>query len=237
MTSKSNGVISTTAINLLIRACGRSSRPDKAVEILNNMFVKYSVKPDQTSYRYAIVACNHAEHRESKQRRRGAMPKYESSLKWWQCALSLLRRMREEGLQPDAQILSSVVSACEAAGEWQRAIGVLQSLRSFSSFLGGKPTKCGDDDPNLYCLNAAISACTKGGAWLEAVQLYEHMRTHSNVRPNFVTVNSLLIALDNANQVELGEAIFKEALRDKIVSPWKFRFDKIEGRSKQMLVS
>jgi len=193
--SKSNGVVSITAMNLLIRACGRSSRPDKAVEILNNMSVKYSVKPDLASYRYAIVACNHAEHRESIRRRSGTIPEYESSLKWWQCALSLLRRMREEGLQPDAQILSSVVSACEAAGEWQRAIGVLQSLRSFSSFLGGKPTNC-EDDPNLYCLNAAISACTKGGAWLEAVQLYEHTRTSSAVRPNFVTVIfSLLLSI------------------------------------------
>jgi len=153
------------------------------------------VKPDLASYRYAIVACNHAEHRESIRRRSGTIPEYESSLKWWQCALSLLRRMREEGLQPDAQILSSVVSACEAAGEWQRAIGVLQSLRSFSSFLGGKPTNC-EDDPNLYCLNAAISACTKGGAWLEAVQLYEHTRTSSAVRPNFVTVIfSLLLSI------------------------------------------
>ena len=148
--------------------------------------------------------------------------------------------MREDGLQPDMRTLSSVVSATEAAGEWQRAIGVLQSIPSFSPLLGGNTLEeIESDQPNLYCLNAAISACEKGGAWVEAVQLYEHIRSqernNNTIRPNFITVNSLLIALENANQNELAESIYKEAVRDKIVSPWKRRLDN-DGTVKRMMV-
>ena len=50
--SNQSGIISITAVNLVIRACGRSSRPDIAVQILNDMTSKYGVFPDVTSYRY-----------------------------------------------------------------------------------------------------------------------------------------------------------------------------------------
>ncbi|GFH54321.1 hypothetical protein CTEN210_10797 [Chaetoceros tenuissimus] len=73
--------------------------------------------------------------------------------------------------------------------------------------------------PNKFCLNAAISACEKGGAWLEALELYEKMKT--TIKPDFITMNSLLIALANADQKELAENIYKEALRDRILWPWK----------------
>ena len=94
---------------------------------------------------------------------------------------------------------------------------------------------------NLYCLNAAISACEKGGAWLEALQLYEHVRSMQDkddaVRPNFITVNAIIIALVNANQRDLAESIYKDALRDNIVSPWKWRYDDTDGEKKRMMVS
>jgi len=122
---------------------------------------------------------------------------------------------------------SSCVSSCEAAGEWQRAIGVLDTTQLSTS--------------NLYCLNAAISACEKGGAWLEALQLYEHVRSMQNednaVRPNFITVNAIIIALDKANQRDLAETIYEDAVRDNIVSSWKWRYDSTDGEKKMMMVS
>ena len=88
------------------------------------------------------------------------------------------RRMKEEGLAPDIQTYSSVISACEAGGQWQRALGILRLMTSDDSI----------ENPNKYCYNAAIAACEKGGAWLEAVELYERMR--DQVEPNFITMNS-----------------------------------------------
>jgi len=76
--------------------------------------------------------------------------------------------------------------------------------------------------PNLYCFNAAISACEKGGAWLEALELYERMlEDGGDVKPNFISLNSLLVALDKAGQKELAQSKYDEGRLNKIVSPWK----------------
>jgi pentatricopeptide repeat domain-containing protein 1 len=125
--------------------------------------------------------------------------------------------MMESSLIPDIQTYSSVISACEAAGQWQRALGILRSM-SFENNEGPLP--------NLYCFNAAIAACEKGGAWVEALDLYERLRSSpGNVQPNFITLNSLLISLENAGQRELAASIYQDALRDGILSPWKYRLD------------
>ena len=216
------GLLSVKAINSIIGACGRGNRADIAVEILNDMSKKYGVEPNEVSYRLAIVACNQAQHRESRQSSSDGQ-----ELQWWQCSLSLLRRMKEADIEPSLQSISSCVSACEAANMWQRAIGVLDTTQLSTS--------------NLYCLNAAISACEKGGAWLEALQLYEDVRSmHADenaIKPNFITVNAIIIALDKANQRDLAQSIYDDAVRDNIVSPWKWRYDESDGEKKRMMVS
>lgn len=221
--SKQRGLVSINAINSVIRACSRDARPDVAVQILNDMHTKYNISPNETTYRLAIIACNQAEHRERRQRRNTAVASNPLEFQWWECSLSLLRRMREDEIRPSVQAYSSTVSSLEAAGQWQRAIGVLQSMREDGEI------------PNLYCLNAAISACEKGGAWVEALELYESIRSQkSSIRTNFITVNSLLIALEKASQVELAESIYQEAVRDKIISPWVRRYDN-DGTLRRMM--
>ena len=159
--NQDGGVVSVAAMNTVIRASGRSSRPDIAVQLLNDMPGKYRVTPDELSYRLAIIACNQAEHQEMRSR---TTPD-SHGLTWWQCALSLLRRMREDDIKPSLQAYSSAISACEAAGQWQRALGVLQMMPAFSSLLGVDQEGADTEPANLFCLNAAISACEKGGAW------------------------------------------------------------------------
>ena len=236
--------VSVDAINSFIAAAGRSGRPDVAVKLLNEMSMKFSVMPNERSYRSCCVAINQAEHEKRRQRTKRALLKGEGeqsvldygdeededddplSLQWWEVALSLLRRMKEDGLTPDAQTFSSVISSCEAAGQWQRALGILRSM----SFDGKTP-------PNLFCFNAAISACEKAGAWLESVELYERIRAKGGaVKPNFITVNSILIALDNAGQRNLAENMYMEAVSDGIVSPWKWRLD-ADGKKVKAMVS
>eukprot|EP01083_Nonionella_stella_P084611 234275_1 len=229
-----NQVISVDAVNSIIAAAGRSKRPDQAIGILNEMESKYGVPPNERTYRSILISCNQAEHEKRRQRRLKQMRSQTSdydhalavgdddeaedddslALHWWEAALSLFRRMKEEGLTPDIQSYSSVISACEAAGQWQRAIGILGSM-----------TKDGITKPNLFCYNAALAACEKGGAWLEAVEVYERMQTRDVVKPNFITMNSVLIALDNAGQKELAQSIYNEALKNRIILPWKWTKD------------
>ena len=106
-------VITNYALNSLIAACGRVQRPDVAVQLINESQKKFRVAPDVKSYRIAIIACNQAEHREAKIARTSDAPA-NLDFTWWQCALSLLRRMIEDGLTPDCQTYSSVVSALES---------------------------------------------------------------------------------------------------------------------------
>lgn len=185
---------SVVSFNSLIAACGRCSRPDVAIEVLNEMEA-HGIEPDQLSFRNAIIACNQAEHRSVRDNQpdsgiREVQQQEPMMFEWWECALSLLRRMKEIGLSPDIQTYSSVISACEAAGKWQRALGVLQGMK--------------EKDKNLYCYNAAISACEKGGAWVEAVELYERMKERGEkLKPNFVSLGGL---------VQVG--IHSEALMD-----------------------
>ena len=239
---KRDGAVSLFAVNSIVKAAGPHA-PDVSVTLLNEMDSLYGLKPNRQSYAHCIVACNQAEHREMKYFS-SEIEEAETSLRWFECALSLYRRMAEEGIEASVQTISSVVSACEAAGEWQRAIGVLQDLPAFAKLIGNNNAEALDEVelasegevPNLYCINAAISACEKGGAWLEAVTIYEAVRASSNApKPNIVTVNSLLIALDRAGQTELALSIYRQAVQEMyIMSPLKRRLD-IDGKYRVMV--
>lgn len=218
------------SINSLIAACGRVQRPDLALEVITSMESRYGVHPDSRSYRNAAIACNKAQHDEL----RLSVPtlsfftEEKSIYKWWECALSLLRRMREDALVPDVATFSATISACEAAGEWQRALGVLQMMMD--------DVEQDDRLLNIYCFNAAISACEKGQAWVEALELYEQMlEIGGPIFPNVVTLNSLLVALENAGQRELARSKYLEACKLKIVNPWR-RTKSITGETVKAMV-
>ena len=122
--------------------------------------------------------------------------------------------MREDGLIPDVATFSATISACEAAGEWQRALGVLQMMMD--------DHEKSNDLMNIYCFNAAISACEKGQAWVEALELYERMLDIGGpIFPNVVSLNSLLVALESAGQKEMARSKYYEGRKLKIVNPWR----------------
>ena len=216
---------SIVAVNSLIAACGRGGRADLSVELLNEM-VDLGLEPDELSFRNAVIACNQAEHvhRRSLLQETTAAdnPEDASSFSWWECSLSLLRQMKERGITPDMQTLSSAISACERAGEWQRALKILQ--RAMDE----------DSDLNLFCFNAALAACEKGEAWVEALEIYERLIAEGDdaLRPNIVTVSSLVLALDKAGQKELALSKYDEAIRKKFLqSPWHQTKDSSNGES------
>ena len=205
------------AVNALISSCGRGGRADLSLALINEMESKFGAKPDHRSYRSAMIACNQAQHEQVLYRAGGLVNEELGHISWWECALSLWRRMKEDNLAPDVQTISSVISACESAGQWQRALGILQTVMDGNSNNKGL---------NLYCFNAAISACEKGGAWIEALDLYERMMDQGGkISPNFVTLNSLIVALDKAGQEELAQSKYEEARRMKIVNPWRKTLD------------
>lgn len=231
-----NGAVTLPAFNALMAACGRCGQPGVALRLLNDMEPVFGVTPDERSYRTTIIVCNQAEHDKRRRERLGLETNNngeEIFLQWWECALSLLRRMKESKLHVDPQTYSSVISACEAAGQWQRALGILHSMIKSK---GEAP----DDYShlNLFCFNAAISACEKGGAWVEALELYYRMIDKGGaVTPNFVTLSSILVALDKACQKELAQSTYDEGVRDGIVTPWKITRKRDGGQIRAMVSS
>ena len=229
--------IPVVAMNALISACGRGRRPDLSLACFNEMQSKFGVRPDVRSYRSAVIACNQAEHEIRRTKTSHALPLeadgFENPVQWWECALALLRRMREEDLTPDIFIFSSAISACEAAGEWQRALGVLQLI------LDEHDSEDGDGvSLNLYCFNAAISACEKGGAWIEALELYERMlHRGGSIRPNFVTLSSLIVALETAGQKELALQKYVEGLELGLFDPFRWTSNKAGSRIRALVRS
>jgi hypothetical protein len=70
------------------------------------------------------------------------------------------------------------------------------------------------------CLNL------QGGAWVEALEIYERMISYGGLlRPNFVTLSSLVLALANAGQKELAQSKYNEGVKMKIVNPWRMTRD------------
>ena len=214
--------ISIVALNALIAACGRGGRPDLSLALFNDISSRYGLQPDSRSYRSAIIACNQAQHAQGfygaddvlQNNQSNYNDRRERVVEWWECSLALYRRMTEEGLTPDVQTHSSIISSCQAAGEWQRALWVLQTIMDRSE---GTPSP---SILNIYCWNAALSACEKGGAWVEALDLYERM-LESPFKPNVVTINSMIQALDKADQKELAQSIYDEGLELGLFDPWK----------------
>lgn len=234
--SRLAGTVSVASLNALIAACGRGQRPDLSLEILSTMESRYGICPDSRSYRNVAIACNKAQHDElrlsindtdsAESDRSKRQPVY----KWWECSLALLRRMSEDGVVPDVATYSATISACESAGEWQRALGVLQRMIDDENDLDGEPSRL-----NLYCFNAAISACEKGHAWVEALELYERMLEIGDpVQPNVVTLSSLLESLERAGQRELATSKYIEGRKLGIVNPWRRTKDLTGGYRRAM---
>lgn len=197
---------SASAVNALISACGRNDRPDVALSVFYAAGDNHVTLTERT-YRSAIMACSRAEHKKSEAHQ-------EDVGEWWECALSLLRRMIEQGLTPDPAALSSTISACEAAGQWKAALRTLQSAMEQGL------------DCNMYCFNAAIAACQKGGAWVEALDIYERLKEDDRLKPNMVTIGSLIEALDGAGQQQLATSMYTEGIRNRyLTSPLKVTTD------------
>lgn len=214
---------SVVAMNSLIAACGRGGRADLSVEMLNKM-EDFGLEPDELSFRNAIIACNQAEHvqRRVTLQENQSDDNHEGLFGWWECAVSLLRRMKERGLAPDKQTLSSAISACESASEWQLALNILQQAMDE------------DNDLNLFCFNAALAACEKGGAWVEALEIYERLIAQGGeaLRPNIVTISTLVLALDKAGQKEMAVSKYREGIHEKfLMSPWHQTKDSTTGES------
>ncbi|CAM9870079.1 unnamed protein product [Scytosiphon promiscuus] len=118
-----------------------------------------------------------------------------------QLALALLDEMHRRGVTPDAASYSGAIIACDLAGMWREAVGLLDDMRQ----------KTGTE-PDLVCYNCAIKACGSSGELEQALRVMETMRARG-VAPDEVTYSSAITACGNAGEAKRAIALL-QAMKD-----------------------
>ncbi|EOA12984.1 hypothetical protein CARUB_v10025969mg [Capsella rubella] len=150
-------------------------------------------------------------------------------------ALSVFRNMMRDSIKPNSFTLSSALRGCSnlAMFEEGRQIHSIVSKYGFDkdkyagSGLIDLYGKCGCSDMarlvfdtlsevDIISLNTMIYSYAQNGFGHEAIELFERM-IHLGLRPNDVTVLSVLLACNNSGLVEEGCAFFDSFRKDKIM--------------------
>ncbi|CAE7646890.1 unnamed protein product [Symbiodinium sp. CCMP2456] len=106
----------------------------------------------------------------------------------WRFSLACAATLRLRGCELDTTLLNAAIASCSAATQWQPALQILHDLVSPSSLRR----------PDIVTCNTVIVACgraAQGSLRLNVLAVLAHAET-SSLRPNAITVNSLLSACD-----------------------------------------
>jgi pentatricopeptide repeat domain-containing protein 1 len=112
----------------------------------------------------------------------------------WKQTLAIMNTMLidDEWPQPDQVTYSTTILACGRAGQWAKAIQLLNQMIEQRS--GERPELI------LRAYNATISACAKAGQWREALNLLQTME-QQGPKPGIVTINSVISACARGGEV------------------------------------
>ncbi|CAL1169582.1 unnamed protein product [Cladocopium goreaui] len=98
---------------------------------------------------------------------------------------------------PDLISYNSAISACEAAGEWENTLALLEELIEIGQdtprvYLGVQMAlEAAELQPDVICYSGVISACAKGGFWRLTIMLLERLSAQ-RMHPDLVALNSAL---------------------------------------------
>ena len=100
----------------------------------------------------------------------------------WALVLGLMAEMREEGIEPDGFTYTTAITACGKAGQWERALDLLDDMGGVHPQQRQQQQKEEDGvcvgvgiAPDVAAINAAISACARAGQVEIALDLLDRM--------------------------------------------------------------
>ena len=108
-------------------------------------------------------------------------------VQWHPQLLALFASMPAHGVQPDAWAHSAAIDALARAGQWQKALALVDDLERGSAHGGGGAR------PDSHVYGAAMRACLRERRYVDVVRLHERMRAHG-VAPTSHTLTSALTA-------------------------------------------
>eukprot|EP00929_Paragymnodinium_shiwhaense_P001432 TRINITY_DN101671_c0_g1_i1.p1 TRINITY_DN101671_c0_g1~~TRINITY_DN101671_c0_g1_i1.p1 ORF type:complete len:695 (-),score=177.50 TRINITY_DN101671_c0_g1_i1:176-2260(-) len=120
----------------------------------------------------------------------------------WAMAVGTLDALAQEGLAPDAFILSAVLASCEVGAAWVAALQLLSR-----SALGGRKAP----DMDAATLNAAARCCNGSASWRCARDVLVEMALRS-LRQSSTTINGIASAFVEAMQWSAATAVLADDL-------------------------
>ncbi|CAJ1445510.1 unnamed protein product, partial [Effrenium voratum] len=154
----------------------------------------------------------------------------------WSQAVALLYQFSQLA---DVKSCSAAMSACEAAGEWQAALALLEGTKGqvaldvvcFGSLISacekGRRWELAihaltwmDDfrlSPDQICLNAAVSACQKAAMWQQALDVLRSL-PERRLQRDAVGFNSALGALKWSQALRMARHMMEESIEATVVT-------------------
>ncbi|OLP90813.1 Pentatricopeptide repeat-containing protein, chloroplastic [Symbiodinium microadriaticum] len=173
------------AYNASISACEKSEQWQRAVHLLEEMFLQQT-QVDEISYNSAISACEKAGR--------------------WPQALQLLADALRQEVPIDIITINAAISSCGKCGQWRRGFHLLQEVQrlrleadvvTFTAAMGAcekaaewlqaicllEEMDVGQIQPNVVTYNSAISACEKAAQWQHALVLLNSVESMHCLQP------------------------------------------------------
>eukprot|EP00435_Cladocopium_sp_Y103_P040628 s1358_g11.t1 len=153
----------------------------------------------------------------------------------WEMALGVMRRMRQELLQPSIFTFSALATACSRGNQWEPPLQLLSEMQRelvhpdahfFSTLISAcaigqeweRSLKLFEElqeyrlQPNLVTYNATMNACSKGWQWQGVLSLFSDLVV-SNTRPDGMSFATCITANGNASFWERSLELFNEMQR------------------------
>ncbi|CAE8596920.1 unnamed protein product [Polarella glacialis] len=111
--------------------------------------------------------------------------------------------MPGNALMPSEVSCNAAISACEKAGQWQFALGLLSSMPELRIA------------PDRISYNAAISACAKEGQWQVALSLLNTMQAII-LKPDEISYSAAISSCDQGGQVELALGLLNKMIPNNL---------------------
>ena len=173
--------------NAAIGACARAGEPEQAQRGLREVLPANGISPDTKSFNGLLTAYANAQPAQ------------------WEPAMETLEAMGAQGQKPDLYSCNAALAALGKAGEWERAIALLEAMPTTYGVAG-----------DAVSYTSAISGCERAGEWMAAMQLLRQMQ-EAGVRPTMLTYSKLLFVHAAAGQWEAAAEFIEAGTADGLL--------------------
>eukprot|EP00435_Cladocopium_sp_Y103_P035249 s474_g9.t1 len=160
--------------NSCLSSCAKAEQWNSVLALMDSMVMAH-FQPDIITFNAAIRAM----------------------VRHWPEALHLLRSMRRQQLRPTLVTYGALITCCEKGRQWQKALGLLQTLKRQRS-------------TDVISYSACISACEKARRSHVALELLEEMRA-AKLRADGISCNAVLSSCEKSGDWQMALNVLEKS--------------------------